>query len=232
MAHRQHGPNLLLPWAPLTLGTPPAPAAIEFIASTFRTTDAAAFTFTVSFGPAHAGRKIAVGIGHRETVLVTISSVTIGGVAAAVIPGTEVAFTASNLSALAFYQAAVPNGTTGDIVVTLTGTALRCSIGVWALNNLNSVVDTGTSIADPAADTITVPALGAIIGYASQTHSAPAVTATWSGMTERFDGTVEGNTTHTGASAYSAVGGALAVSCDWSSTPATGGAASFVSFGP
>jgi hypothetical protein len=206
----------------------PGGVSIEFKASAIRTADAATFTFTVALG----GGRMVVGIGHREATQVTISSVTIGGVAAAAIAGTEVAFSASNLQAIAFYEADVPSVESGDIVVTLSGTAQRCSVGVWALRNTSGVVDSGTSIADPAADTITVPARGAIIGYGSQTHSAPSVTATWTGVTEHFDGTVEGNTTHTGASAFFAAGANVAVSCDWSATPATGGAAAFVSFGP
>jgi outer membrane lipoprotein SlyB len=207
--------------------------SVHFTASEVKTADASSFTFSsVDFGTAFPSRKIIVGIAHRENVAVTISSLTIGGVAASVISGTATTFTAGGLSAIAFYQAAVPTEETGDIVVTLSGSALRCSIGVWAATKASTVVDTGTATSDPAADTLTVVDRGWVIGYAFQTHNATGVTATWSGLAEDFDGQVEGNTTHTGANARISSNASLLMSCDWSSTPATGGAATFVSFGP
>lgn len=217
----------------LTLMSGVAPVIIERTVSAVLTVDGSEFTFSaVPYGPAFSGRKIVAGIGFRENIIVTVSSVTIGGVAASAIAGAAVDFTAGSLSSIAFYQATVPTGDTGDIVVTLSGSTLRCALGVWSLRNARTVIDTGTSTADPAADTLITAGRGVVLGYGFETHNAVGITAAWTGLTENFDAQVEGNTTHTGASAVSAAGGTLAISCDWSSTPATGGAAAFVSFGP
>lgn len=219
----------------LTIGNPilnqGGPVSIEHTANAVIVTDLTTYTFSnQSLGAASAGRKIVVGVASRRASAFTFVSVTIGGVAASAIAGTELAF-ASGLSRIALYQADVPAGTTGDIVVTCSAETLRCGIGVWALANANTVVDTGTSITDPATDTLTVPANGAAIGYGF--HSGlSAATATWTGITEDFDEVIETLHTHTGASAAIAAGGATAISCDWSVAPDAGAAFCLASFGP
>jgi hypothetical protein len=206
---------------------------VKYITSANSGVDGTSFTFAATnLGPAFLGRKIVVGVNHRETTFATITSLTINGVTASLITGTNVLWSASNLSTTALYQADVPNGFSGDIVVTTDLTVLRVGIGVWSVKNGRVVSDTGTSTSDPASDTLVVPARSGVIGYSAQLHSSGSNDAVWTGVTEAFDATVENTHTHSGANANITVATSLAVACDWASTPATGSGVSYVVYGP
>jgi hypothetical protein len=204
---------------------------VSFVDSEVNANDLTTYTFSgVVLGAAAADRRIVVGVGHRGTLARTIVSVTIGGIAADAI--VQVVSGASDLNRVALFWAAVPTGTTGDVVVTLSGSAVRLGICAWALMGAASVVDTGSAIVDPATDTINVPLRGGIVGYAFATDTGVARTVTWTGMSEDVDEVVETFTTQHAAHAVSAAGEALAVSCDWNTAPATAMGAVFASFGP
>lgn len=221
------GEYLFYPW--VFSPTSPVQLDIQFVADVVSTADATIYTFSdVSLGPPHNDRVVVVGISVRAGTAPAISSVTIGGVSASSV--VQVASSAGSLSRTALFAAIVPNGIVGDVVVTISTASVRCGIGAWSLYGMSATAsDTGTSTADPATATLTVPVGGACIGYGFAAHNA-ALTATWTGVSEDFDEAVEATFFHTGA--HTSNTGSIDVACDWSVTPATGAGVVFASFGP
>lgn len=82
-----------------------------------------------SLGAADSTRLIQVAIATWDQFNRTISSVTIGGVSAS--PVTGMGYVRTGQHGAAVYEAAVPTGTTGDIVVTFSGLVNRCQV-VWS----------------------------------------------------------------------------------------------------
>lgn len=112
-----------------------------YVTSDSKTTDATSFTFAgTSIGTAGPNRLVVVASAMRSTSSNSYSSVTIGGSAAAAAVEQNAVQTNVGLHALL-----VPSGTTADIVVTMTGTAARCVIGVYALYNLASTTAAATA---------------------------------------------------------------------------------------
>lgn len=170
-------------------GTGAAPFSLTFVTSASDATDLTEYTFSgQSFGdePGAADtRYIIVGAGGRAGSNLTVSSATIGGVAATVV----IASGATNAPA-AIFIAEVPTGTTGDVVVTYSGAGMVSSaIGIWRMINpiSSTATDTASDIT-PASGVLNldldVTAGGAAVGF---TASRGADTTTWAGMTEAFD---------------------------------------------
>ncbi len=157
----------------VTLGTP--------VESNKSTTTATSHTFSaVAIGTAASDRLVAVCAGNSGYGQ-TISSVTVGGVSAS----QEVAVYYT--SALDIWVAAVPTGTTADIVVTFTGSA-ECGISVWPIYGASGTIyDTlSHSNANPLTGTIDCEAGGAIVAGCS--GSGPdTLSWTWVGVTEDHD---------------------------------------------
>lgn len=144
-------------------------------------TDLTVYTFaSQNLGTASADRNIVVAATGRQSTAQTITAVTVGGVSA-----TQLGTRGLSQNPLGIWMAAVPTGTTGDIVVTFSGAMLRCAVGLWAVTGGASLSnsDFGTDTAD-----VTGAANGFIVAAACNTGS---VTFTWTNATERFDGTVE-----------------------------------------
>lgn len=152
----------------------------------------ATYTFTSqSFGTAVADRKIAIGVMVRHGSA-TVDSVTAGGVSL-----TQIISLANSVNKCEIWIGDVPTGTTGSVVVSMSASADRCSIGVHRLTGaLDSADDTASSTADPLVASINCPAGGAILGVA---RSGLSATYSWTNLTERYDEVVEGARTHTGA---------------------------------
>lgn len=172
--------------------------SITLVANEVDATDATTFTFSdVPFGAPNANRKIVV-VAVGEDVN-TISAISMGGVG-----GSSVIETSSGGAApvrVFIYQADVPTGLTGDIVVTWDGSAAHCGIGVWRITGCgtgpSAAEDTGTSFgAHPLTASMNVSAGGVILAAASSNNSD---TYTWAGTTESYDETVEGGQTHSGS---------------------------------
>jgi hypothetical protein len=87
---------------------------------------------SVDFGTEASDRYIIVGYGTRNDSR-TINSVTIGGVSATILVQQGDGNTTAGIAI-----AAVPTGTTGDVVVTLNGTADSHYLGVWSATGLAS----------------------------------------------------------------------------------------------
>ncbi len=166
------------------------PADVTFLGSASSVTDLTTYTFSSqNFGTPDgtATRHIVVAIGSRANAARSISSVTIGGVAAtAVITAND---TVGGADIAAIYIAAVPTGRTGDVVVVFSAAMLRCAITIYRVTNIDSITasDTGSDIVDASnvfSDTINIPANG--IGIAACWHNTSAgnATATWAGLAE------------------------------------------------
>lgn len=134
-------------------------------------------------GEARRGRVVVVSVHAGPS---TVSSATIGGVAATI--HTEAH--SSTTSSVTILSALVPDGVTATIVITFADQRTRCMIGVWAVSGLNSLTPTGTSSQSTEASvtSMTISDLAvrsggfAIYAYTSDTN----VSYTWSGATEVF----------------------------------------------
>jgi len=184
-----------------------------------------AYTFSsVSFGDASSGRVIVVNAGAGTSGSRTISSVTIGGVTA-----TQAAQASMSESCNGTFYAVVSSGTSGDIVVTYSGSCNRSGIGVWGLAGAAATAsDTASdSGGTTVALTMSIPASGAAIG-GGYTNGA---THSWTNLTENFEQNPEASHLHSGASAsFEAEQTDLAIVLTLSSASMETGSA--VSFGP
>lgn len=147
-------------------------------------TTAPPFTWTAQpIGAAAADRLVAVALMYAATG--AVSSVTIGGIAA-----TKVAGTVSGVALSEIWVAAVPTGTTANIVVN-SGTVLtaRFAVSIYAIYGAASAtpVATGTSTANPGAATLACTANCAVIGGFCIAAVPGSVRTSWSGITEDND---------------------------------------------
>lgn len=141
------------------------------------------YTFSgVAIGTAAATRRVVVclaldGAGGR-----TVSAVTVGGVSASQVD------TAANTNLLCdMWVATVPTGTTGDIVVTVTGGQVtRCMYAVYALYNTLSATASfnGDDITSAYSISATIGDNSATIAMFGNRGSA---SATWTNASEDYD---------------------------------------------
>ena len=206
---------------------------IEFTASAVDSVNATTFTFSSqSLGTVASDRKIVVNVSGGEGGVFTVSSVTVAGNSATqVVTSTLDGETINDL-----WQVDVPTGSTGDVVVTWSGSKGNCGIGVYAVfGAAASATDTGTSNANPGTDTLNIPANGvAIAGYTLVGVGNNDRTTTWTNLNENYDETQEsaGGVTQTGAhSTFSNEQVALAITGTPSGTTLTE-AMSMASWGP
>lgn len=173
-------------------------------------------TFTgINFGTAASDRQIAVFVGARPDFPAPTSSVTVGGVSATLVQ--QVLWLTSGTTQIELFVADVPTGTSGDIVVSWTGTNFRCGIEVYGLYGLNGATPDAISTRDTAGTfgSFTLSAASHVAGGAftiaatnrtariSGAHddlsagsptisfTAAETDITWSGITEDHDATVE-----------------------------------------
>ena len=169
--------------ATVTTGAASTPA-VEFVASASNASDATSHTFPgVSFGAPAAGRQIIVALAYTHGNL-TVPTITIGGVAAT-IDQARIGIVGSVGRAI-IARAAVPTGTTGDVVVTYGATVYRAGIGVYrasaAVTALAAtVVGDDGSIAIATA-TITNPSGGTVVASAIAIYTALA----WTGAMQDY----------------------------------------------
>jgi hypothetical protein len=118
------------------------------------------------------------------------SAITIGGVSATNI--LQPAAGSGNYAA-EIWVAAVPTGTTGDVVITGSGASVGCGIGLWrALYMSQTASDTDSDIAPGSgvlATSIDCPAGGVIVGMQGSDYAGTR--KTWVGLTEDFDEAVD-----------------------------------------
>ena len=171
----------------------------SFLQSATDTADLSEYTFSSqSLGAADSDRYIIVGaIARKAGAATSVSSVTIGGVTSTEL--LDISNSDSNSNNAGLFIANVPTGTTGDVVVTYGATMVRCAIGMWRILGIEdgTPYDSDSSTASDPSVSLDIPADGATVGMAI---SNSATTATWTGITEDFDGTLESFVTYTGAS--------------------------------
>jgi hypothetical protein len=185
----------------------------------------------ISLGTAAANRKIIVGFTARNSGGTggVVNAATVAGQSALPAQITANSDTANNKAVI--MVADVTAGTTGNISIGLTVQQNRAGAGVWAMYGAGSSTATDTDKTEGAADgnvTLTVPAKGVAIGVSY--HQA-AGTASWTGLTGRYDAALESTIEHAGADLNSNAGGNINMISDWSAAD-TAGAHAFASWGP
>jgi uncharacterized protein YbaA (DUF1428 family) len=202
-------------------------ASIAYTATAVSTASATVYTFSSqALGTAASDRLIVVSSDNYDG---TTSGITVAGVTAAAV----VQASGTN-SRAGLWQAAVPSGTTGDIVVTLGAGNDRQGIGVWAIYGANSSAsDTATDAdsSDPLTVSMDCPANGVMIGVGAA-HTTGTKGYSWTNLTENFDAVIRASTQHTGASAsFEAAQSGLTITCDPASNN-NGGCMVAASWGP
>jgi hypothetical protein len=182
--------SLLLPAGGATVTAPPVTRT--FVGSTTNHSDLAEYTFSgAAISTAAADRRVLVMVMGSGGTNPIANSMTIGGVGATKV--VESNDTGGNNRYCAIFIAAVPTGTTGDIVVTIDQTTGNCQINVYAVYGLQSetAIDT-EGFAVPTGTAIDFPALSTSadgFGFWYVANGGGAQTFTWSDPTagEDFD---------------------------------------------
>ena len=204
------------------------PVTIAYTATAVSTASATVYTFSnQALGTAASDRLIVVSSDNYDG---TTSGITVAGVAA-----TAVVQASGTNSRAGLWQAAVPSGTTGDIVVTLGAGNDRQGIGVWAIYGAanSSANDTATDAdsSDPLTVSMDCPANGVMIGVGAG-HTTGTKGYSWTNLTENFDAVIKTSTQHTGASAaFEAIQSSVTITCD-PATNTNGGCMAAASWGP
>jgi len=160
---------------------------LSYLTSATSSADQTTYTFSSqSFGTADTDRYIVVGVGFvSRNEPQTISSVTIGGVAATALTARSEQDEGTWSSVAQFWIAAVPSGTTGDVVVALNAQASACGVGLWRLITDDITPhDTATDTADTISVNVNVQDGGGVCAIAMCRNGS---TTTWTGVTEDFD---------------------------------------------
>lgn len=215
----------------------PAGAAtdVTFLQATSSTADTNSYTFSAqNLGTEAADRCIVVEVAARRAAatVTTISTVTVGGSSAAVLRQLSVE-ESSTATVVGIAAVLLPTGTSGDVVVTFSGSMVRARIALSTLTGADDctvAADSDESELNDPSVALDVPDDGsavAICGYNTGSGSA-----TWTGLTETHDAVVESLFTVTGASAdFATQQTGLTITCDL----VAGGsveAGVFVSWGP
>lgn len=169
--------------------------------------DLATYTFTAKpIGTAGATRRVVVAAGTRTGEPTTC---TIGGISATLdsISGSG--------NRVAYFSAVVPTGTTADIVVNLVAAGTRCAIDVWALTSGAFVTNSGSGTNGGVINQTTQVG-DAVLGVSYENGTVGSL-ATWSGLTERSDRTVESDMSQSAADTI-AVGTTTTISATWDLT--------------
>jgi hypothetical protein len=154
-------------------------------------TDATSYTFTaVPIGTAASDRSVVVGIYGRRSGAISCTGVTIGGVNAALLAQVNANSDANaSVSDVSLWVANVPSGITADVVATFDNTSIRCGYALATINGVDPApFDTAAAQnSDTLADTINVPADGAVFAFAGGSFGASYTGAAWTGATEFAD---------------------------------------------
>ena len=199
----------------------------NFLQAASSTADLTTYTFSSqNLGAADAARHIVVCVESRSANAITISSVTVGGVSASIVAQRTEGSGPSNVSGIAI--AAVPSGTSGDVVVTLSAGAVRAAIQMYRLVGFSATAhDTVTGAAAPL--TLDIPANGVAIGCG--VVSSGSASCVWTGITEDHDANVESQITVSSAhDAFVSAEANRTVRAEFSNI--TGATSSFASFEP
>lgn len=186
-------------------------ATVAFIGPAQIASDLTTYTFAdTPIGPSSGGRLVVIVVAGRAGAGRTISGVTIAGVAA------SVAITSGSQSNPAgIYYAAIPGGTTADVVVTFSGAMLRAAVSVYTIEGHASAAPISTAQDFNSTTTLSVTlnrGVDAVVIAGSLTSSAG--TYTWTGLTENVDADIEAGSgrVSSASGAFAAADPAMAVS--------------------
>lgn len=162
-------------------------AGVEYIGIEENTAyNANPYTLTdVPIGPAATDRILILAVMTRNATYAT--SVTVGGISAT---GDNV-YTGGNTGdwRVEHWRAAVPTGTTADVVVTWSGgVTAGTGVAVYSITGYTvAVADAGYSTSLTPSTTVTATSGGLIIATAGYSINAGA-TCAWTGVNEDFEG--------------------------------------------
>jgi hypothetical protein len=152
----------------------------------------------VNFGAVHTNRKIYCSVHTRIVAGATLSSATIGGVAATIHVQTSKSFVGAD-QLVAIISADLPQGIeSGDVTATFTAappdpaTTERLYLGVYRVINQTGVDDThsltGGTNTGPASQTLDPTVVGgAVIAAHTSASGTAAFTTTWTNVVVTFD---------------------------------------------
>lgn len=157
-----------VPGAPAAATTTLAATAQPVVSAA---TGASPYSFTgvttQTIGTAATDRDVILAIVLKASQARTISGVTIGGVAASAIGNTSIASGTSTYTAIQYWRARVPTGTTADVVVTTSGSCQAVQIFCWTCTGLGVVYDANTAVGAAAnvgaSLTLATPPGGAVL---------------------------------------------------------------------
>jgi len=162
----------------------PAPVTVSYTAlGIFGSAAEQTFAGT-AIGTAAANRHVVLVIGTGGGSLSMPIAATVGGVSATQIVRAD----GGDSMRTHIFLAAVPSGTTADVVITQSGVS-NGGVGVFAMYGASATAHdtlTSTSTSNPVAGTIDIAENGAAIGgiYANR-FALP--TYVWTGLTEKYD---------------------------------------------
>ena len=156
------------------------PLAATFKQSTVNANNLTVYTFAgQDIGAESPSRRVIVALSTSSAR--TISSVTIGGIAATI----DATHFLSGTARIGIVSAVVPTGTTADVVVTLNGQGAACGIGVWTLNYGDPTLQVASGSGDPISLTVATQT-GDIVIAVSHTYNSDTAVFDWTNVTSRF----------------------------------------------
>lgn len=202
-----------------------ASASVTYESTATDETDQTTYTFSnQAIGSANSNRYVIVCFHAVFTTSTSLSSATIGGVSATISVQVNSSLSAGGYWASGIIIAAVPTGTTADVVLTFGATAVRASISTFSATGLNSATATNTYTATGStlSRSIDVSAGGFAVGCTCQYATSGLSTWTWVGLTESTDAQLASGTAQSYSAAAAAFAGAqsgLTVSATPSTAP-------------
>jgi len=183
--------------------------AFSFLSGYQDTSNATTYTYSsIDLGDADSARYIYVTFGHRSGGSgQTIASASIGGQTATI----EVQQYSGSGDNCGIFSAHVPSGTTGDIVITLSGSAVRSGIGVYRVLGSPTTKDSGgdSDIASTSVNLATENN-GKIIGCAVK---RAVNNFTWTNIVEDSELSLEGSGASFSTASDSTDGSSVNVQC-------------------
>jgi len=190
------------------------PSSVAYLTQTHSDANASTYTFSSqTLGVAASDRIIIVGVAGNDSSS-SISSVTVGGVAANLIVERTGALN------LGIAAAAVPTGLTGNVVVEFSVSKSSCAIGLWRATGQITTSGVASSFnSDLSELTLAAEPGGFVIAVCANVTLDSGRTTTWAGAAEDFDAAFEiGLARFSGASA-STLGGTVSVQPTLSGVP-------------
>jgi len=136
-------------------------------------------------------------------------------------------------AAAAMFIAAVPTGTTADVVITLSDNAADWGCEVYSITGINgTAAATASSSAAAPTATLSCNAGGAMLGMAAAS-AASSPSASWTGITEDSDfnyGAINQNCSSSASNNFATAQSSLVMTCTFSTTTASAG--TFAAFNP